>query len=350
MENFKKLFEQDAPDNLIVKISLSLLIIVIGLIFVFVFKKIYKTVIKKEEEKKSTLFQFLDNAIDKTIIPIIYILVFYIALNNLDLPAKVNKYIQVLIVIVATFFGLKFFVNLISFFIEIYFINKENDISKIKNLQGVLIIFKVLIWGLGFILILDNLGYKVSTILAGLGIGGIAVALAAQTIFKDLFSYFIIVFDKPFAVGDFIIVGDLMGTVETIGLKTTRIRSISGEELIFSNSDLTDSRVKNFKRMYNRRVVFSIGVTYDTSLENLKKIPGIIKNIIESIKDTKFDRAHFFKYGDSALIYEVVYFVMGSDYNKYMDIQQEINLKIKEEFDKLKIEFAFPTQTVYVHK
>jgi len=350
MENFKKLFEQDAPDNLIVKISLSLLIIVIGLIFVFVFKKIYKTVIKKEEEKKSTLFQFLDNAIDKTIIPIIYILVFYIALNNLDLPAKVNKYIQVLIVIAATFFGLKFFVNLISFFIEIYFINKENDISKIKNLQGVLIIFKVLIWGLGFILILDNLGYKVSTILAGLGIGGIAVALAAQTIFKDLFSYFIIVFDKPFAVGDFIIVGDLMGTVETIGLKTTRIRSISGEELIFSNSDLTDSRVKNFKRMYNRRVVFSIGVTYDTSLENLKKIPGIIKNIIESIKDTKFDRAHFFKYGDSALIYEVVYFVMGSDYNKYMDIQQEINLKIKEEFDKLKIEFAFPTQTVYVHK
>jgi small-conductance mechanosensitive channel len=350
MENLKKLFEQDAPDNLIVKISLSLLIIVIGLIFVFVFKKIYKIVIKKEGEKKSTLFQFLDNAIDKTIIPIIYILVFYIALNNLDLPAKVNKYIQVLIVIAATFFGLKFFVNLISFFIEIYFINKENDISKIKNLQGVLIIFKVLIWGLGFILILDNLGYKVSTILAGLGIGGIAVALAAQTIFKDLFSYFIIVFDKPFAVGDFIIVGDLMGTVETIGLKTTRIRSISGEELIFSNSDLTDSRVKNFKRMYNRRVVFSIGVTYDTSLENLKKIPGIIKNIIESIKDTKFDRAHFFKYGDSALIYEVVYFVMGSDYNKYMDIQQEINLKIKEEFDKLKIEFAFPTQTVYVHK
>ena len=350
MENFKKLFIQDAPDNLIVKISLSLLIIVIGLIFIFVFKKIYKTVIKKEQEKKSTLFQFLDNAIDKTIIPIIYILVFYIALNNLDLPAKVNKYIQILVVIAATFFGLKFFVNLISFFIEIYFINKENDISKIKNLQGVLIVFKVLIWGLGFILILDNLGYKVSTVLAGLGIGGIAVALAAQTIFKDLFSYFIIVFDKPFAVGDFIIVGDLMGTVETIGLKTTRIRSISGEELIFSNSDLTDSRVKNFKRMYNRRVVFSIGVTYDTSLENLKKIPGIIKNIIESIKDTKFDRAHFFKYGDSALIYEVVYFVMGSDYNKYMDIQQEINLKIKEEFDKLKIEFAFPTQTVYVHK
>lgn len=350
MENLKKLFMQDTSDNLIIKLSLSLLIIIIGLIFIFVFKKIYKTVIKKEEEKKSTLFQFLDNAIDKTIIPIIYILVFYIALNYLDLPAKINKYIQILVIIGTTFFGLKFFVNLISFFIEIYFISKENDVSKIKNLQGVLIVFKVLIWGLGFILILDNLGYKVSTVLAGLGIGGIAVALAAQTIFKDLFSYFIIVFDKPFAVGDFIIVGDLMGTVETIGLKTTRIRSISGEELIFSNSDLTDSRVKNFKRMYNRRVVFSIGVTYDTTLENLKKIPGIIKSIIESIKDTKFDRAHFFKYGDFALIYEVVYFVVGSDYNKYMDIQQEINFKIKEEFDKLKIEFAFPTQTVYVHK
>ncbi|MCX8093619.1 MAG: mechanosensitive ion channel family protein [Candidatus Goldbacteria bacterium] len=349
MDEIKKLFSADTTDNVWIKLSIFAFIIILGFIIIFLLKKLYKTMIKKEEEKKSYLFQFLDTAIDKTIIPILFFGVFYIAFNYLNLSEKVNRYIQIFFIIGATFFGLKFFVNLISFFIELYFINKESDATKIKNLKGVLVVLKVLIWGLGFILILDNLGYKVSTVLAGLGIGGIAVALAAQTIFKDLFSYFIIIFDKPFEVGDFIIVGDLMGTVETIGLKTTRIRSISGEEMIFSNSDLTDSRVKNFKRMYNRRVVFSIGVTYDTPLEKLKQIPGIIKNIIESIKDTKFDRAHFFKYGDFALIYEVVYFVMSSDYNRYMDIQQEINFKIKEEFDRLKIEFAYPTQTVYLN-
>lgn len=350
MENIKRLFSDNTTENIWMKLIIFASIIIIGFFLIFLIKKIYKAIIKKEEEKKSNIFQFIDNAIDRTIIPVLYIGVLFIAFNYLNLGEKINRYIQMLFIIGATFFGLKFFVNLISFLIELYFINKEKDTTKIKNLKGVLIILKVIIWGLGFVLILDNLGYKVSTILAGLGIGGIAVALAAQTILGDLFAYFIIIFDKPFEVGDFIIVGDLMGTVEYIGLKTTRIRSLNGEELIFSNSDLTNSRVKNFKRMYNRRVVFSIGVTYDTSLEKLKQIPIIIKNIIQGIEGTQFDRAHFFKYGDFALIYEVVYYVKGSDYNKYMDIQQEINFKLKEEFDKLKIEFAFPTQTLYIHK
>ncbi len=350
MEKIKKMFLENQSENIWIKLVVFISIILIGFSLIFLIKILYKRIVKKEEEKKSILFQFLDTSIDKTIIPLLYIGLFYIAFSYLDLGVKVNRYIQVLFVIFATFFGLKFFVNMASFLIEIYFISKENDEAKVKNLKGVLVVLKVLIWGFGFVLILDNLGYKVSTVLAGLGIGGIAVALAAQAIFKDLFSYFIIIFDKPFEVGDFIIVGDLMGTVENIGLKTTRIRSISGEEMIFSNSDLTDSRVKNFKRMYNRRVVFQLGVTYDTPLEKLKQVPGLIKNIIENIKDTKFDRAHFFKYGDFALIFEVVYFVQGSDYYRYMDIQQEINFRIMEEFTRLKIEFAFPTQTVYIHK
>lgn len=350
MENIKIFFSGNSSGNIWIKLIIFASIIIIGGILIFIIKKLFKYIIKKEEEKKSTLFQFLYTTIEKTIIPLLYVGLLYIAFSYLDLGAKIAKYIKILFIIFATFFGLKFLVNTASFLIEIYFINKEKDTTKIKNIQGVLVVLKVLIWGLGFIIILDNLGYKVSTILAGLGIGGIAVALAAQTIFKDLFSYFIIIFDKPFETGDFIIIGDAMGTVETIGLKTTRVRSLNGEELIFSNSDLTDSRVKNFKRMYNRRVVFSLGVTYDTSLEKLKQIPVIIKNIIENTKDTKFDRAHFFKYGDFALIYEVVYYVVGSDYNRYMDIQQEINFKIKEEFEKLKILFAYPTQTLYVNK
>ncbi|OQX84714.1 MAG: hypothetical protein B6D55_08545 [Candidatus Omnitrophica bacterium 4484_70.2] len=218
-----------------------------------------------------------------------------------------------------------------------------------RSLKGILRVAKVLVWGLAIVFFLDNLGFKVSTVLAGLGIGGVAVALAAQAILKDLFSYFSIIFDRPFEVGDFIIVDNFLGTVEYIGIKTTRIRSLGGEQLILSNTDLTSSRVRNYKRMEKRRVVFQFGVTYDTPVEKLKKIPKIVEEIIKSVKDTIFDRAHFFSYGDFSLIFEVVYYVLGSSYNKYMDIQQEINLKLKEVFEKEKIEFAFPTQTLYIH-
>ncbi len=349
MEKLNELFITLKNNQIFYKFFIFLAIIFVGFFCIFLFKKIYKKIfLNSKKDTTSNFITFLNSTINNTVIPLLYLTTFYLAFNFIELQDKIFRYIKVLFIILATFFILKFIVNLISFLIEFYLINKSKDASKIKNLKGILIILKVIIWGLGFILILDNLGYKISAVLAGLGIGGIAVALAAQTILGDLFSYFIIIFDKPFEIGDFIIVGDAMGTVETIGIKTTRIRSISGEELIFSNSDLTNSRVKNFKRMYSRRVVFKIGVTYDTPLEKLKQIPDIIKNIILSIKDTKFDRAHFLSYGDFALIYEIVYFVNDSDYNKYMDIQQEINLKLYEEFSKLNINFAYPTQIIFL--
>jgi len=141
-----------------------------------------------------------------------------------------------------------------------------------------------------------------------------------------------------------------LGTVEYTGIKTTRIRSLSGEQLIFSNTDLTNSRVRNYKRMDQRRVVFKLGVVYQTPLEKLKIIPGVIEKIIKSVKDTTFDRAHFFSYGDFSLVFEVVYYVIGSDYNKYMDINQEINFAIKKAFEEKGIEFAYPTQTLFLSK
>ena len=197
---------------------------------------------------------------------------------------------------------------------------------------------------------MDNLGFKISTVIAGLGIGGVAVGLASQAILKDLFSYFSIIFDRPFEVGDFIIIGEYLGSVEHIGAKTTRIRSLSGEQLIFSNTDLTDSRVRNYKRMEKRRVLFRLGVVYQTSLKQLKEIPGIIETVIKNVNDTIFDRAHFLSYGDFSLVFEIVYYVIGADYNKYMDIQQQINFAIKEEFERKGIEFAYPTQTLFVQK
>jgi len=166
----------------------------------------------------------------------------------------------------------------------------------------------------------------------------------------DLFASISIVLDKPFVIGDFIIVGDMLGTVEHIGIKTTRVRSLFGEQLIFSNNDLLNSRIRNYKRMDERRIVFSIGVVYQTPYEKLSAIPGMVREIVEAQEQTRFDRAHFSKFGDFALIYEIVYYVKIPDYNAYMDIQEAINLEIYRKFQEQGIEFAYPTQTVFVAK
>jgi small-conductance mechanosensitive channel len=211
-------------------------------------------------------------------------------------------------------------------------------------------IARVTIWSIVLLAVLDNLGVNITTMIAGLGVGGIAVALAAQNILGDLFASLSIVLDKPFVVGDFLIIGEFLGSVEKVGIKTTRLRSLSGEQLVFSNNDLLSSRIRNYGRMYERRVVFSLGVTYQTPAAKLRKIPDMIREAVESQEHVRFDRAHFQKYGDFALIFEVVYYVLSADYNQYMDIQQGINLKIYEDFEADGIAFAYPTQTLYVNE
>ena len=198
-------------------------------------------------------------------------------------------------------------------------------------------------------MILDNLGFNITALVASLGIGGIAVALAVQNILGDIFASLSIALDKPFVIGDFIIVEDVLGTVEYIGLKTTRLRSLSGEQIVFSNVDLLKSRIRNYKRMFERRVVFTIGVVYQTAHATLERIPALVRSIVEQQPKTRFDRAHFKEYGDSALVFEVVYFVLDSDYNIYMDIQQAINLAIFRRFQVKGIEFAYPTRTLHVY-
>jgi len=181
-----------------------------------------------------------------------------------------------------------------------------------------------------------------------LGVGGIAVALAVQNILGDLFASLSIVLDKPFVIGDFIVVDTFVGTVEHIGLKTTRLRSLSGEQVIFSNTDLLGSRIRNYKRMYERRVVFTLGLVYQTPMEKVESVGKILQEIIELEPQARFDRAHFKEFGDSALVYEIVYFIKTSDFNAYMDAQQRINLAIMQRFEEQGISFAYPTRTVYM--
>ncbi|MBN1825402.1 MAG: mechanosensitive ion channel family protein [Candidatus Eisenbacteria bacterium] len=207
---------------------------------------------------------------------------------------------------------------------------------------------RVILFSITLLLVLDNIpGVQVTTLIASLGIGGIAVALAVQNILSDLFASLSIALDKPFVIGDFIIVGEQMGTVEKTGLKTTRVRSLSGEQLVFSNTDLLSSRIRNFKRMSERRVLFGFGVIYGTPADKLRAIPGMVREIVEARQGVRFDRAHFKAFGESSLDFEIVYYMLTPDYNAYMDTQQAINLALFERFTREGIDFAFPTRTLH---
>ena len=269
----------------------------------------------------------------------------------LKLPSGVSDFLKKGVFVIILFQLALSGSRAIKFLIERYRRQKlESNAAAVTTLSSVGFVLKTLLWFILLLVALDTYGINVTALVAGLGISGIAVALAVQNLLGDLFASFVIVFDKPFVIGDFIIVGDFLGTVEYVGLKTTRIRSLSGEQLVISNGDLLRSRIRNFKRMYERRVVFTIGVLYQTAYEHLIEIPKMIQSIIESQSPVRFDRAHFKEYGAYSLNFEIVYWIQNPDYNVYMDIQQAINLSIFKQFKEKGIEFAYPTQTLFVQK
>jgi small-conductance mechanosensitive channel len=229
-------------------------------------------------------------------------------------------------------------------------IQMEKDRGAATMISAVAFLVQLVLWTVVLLLALDNLGVDVTALIAGLGVGGIAVALAAQNILGDLFASLAIVLDKPFVLRDFIIVDSYLGTVDHIGLKTTRLRSLSGEQLIFSNADLLSSRIRNYGRMYERRVVFTIRATYQTSRQQAERIPGIIRQAVEDQRLTRFDRSHFAAYGEYGLEFESVYYVLSPDYNLYMDIQQAINLAIHARFESEGIAFAIREQRVHLER
>ncbi len=281
--------------------------------------------------------------------PFVYLLTaLYLAALSLTLAESLIGIFQGLFVVIVTF---KFTQILQG--VAVYGLRKwaeqtaKDDPAGAAMMKNMTIVIRLVLWVAAVLFVLDNLDINITAFVASLGVGGVAIALAAQAVLGDAFSSFAIFIDKPFVVGDFIIVGDLLGTVEHVGFKTTRIRSIGGEQLVFSNSDLTNSRIKNYKRMKERRVVFSVGVVYQTSVDQIRAIPTIIKGIIEEHDTTRFDRTHFKNFGDFALVFEIVYYILEPNYNTYMDTQQSINVRIMEEFVRAKIDFAYPTQLVY---
>lgn len=320
--------------------------------FVVLFKIFFTIVInrlKKISQRTQTDLDDFSVSLIENIKPPFYLFIsLYIAANFLVLSEIIRKILLALFLIVITLQIISVLQKIIDFLVAKKILKEgENNRDKETAVKLAVQIIKFSLWIIGIIMILSNFGIEVTSLIAGLGIGGIAVALALQNILSDIFASFSIFVDKPFKSGDFIASGNDMGTVDRIGIKSTRLKTLEGQELIISNRELTESRIINYQGIEKRRVIFSLGITYETPLAQLKKIPQLLTTVIKSTNDTQFGRVHFKTYGDSSLNFEVLYYILTSNFNKYMDIRQEINFKILDIFQQENIDFAYPTQTVY---
>ncbi len=293
-------------DYLLAISTLIACIISIKIIVGLLFRRIKKWAAKTRNVYDDGIIRILE----RNLIPIAYIGSIYLAVSNLTLHPIIGRVFEVLLIITSTIFAINLLTAFLEYLIKIYCFTYHRSNTNIEqSINSLLPALRVIVWLIGIIFLLDNLGFDISTIVASLGIGGVAIALASQGILQDLFSYFSILLDRPVDLGDFIIIGDYSGTIEYVGIKTTRLKSLSGEEIVIANTDLTGSRIRNFKRMLQRRIVFKFGVVYETNSELLAKIPVLIEEIINNTENTTFDRAHFSDYGEYSLNFEVVYFI-----------------------------------------
>lgn len=333
---------------------MSAIVIAAIVFFVLIFlRRIAEGRAKTFSQKESAPFrEFLLEFIHSTKTWFFVAIAAFVGLHFLVLPFRLERVFQsffiILFLIQITLWGFR----VIEFLLRAQVhkqIEASGDASMFESMVPTLrFIGRVAFLALVLLLGLSNLGIDITALIAGVGVTGIAVALAVQNILGDLFASISILLDKPFVVGDFIVMDDIMGNVEKIGLKTTRIRSLSGEQLVISNGDLLNGRIRNFKRMQERRISFSFGVVYQTPYEKLKAIPAIVKESVEAQEGTRFDRAHFMTYGDFSLNFDVVYYVEAPDYLTYANVQQGINLELYRRFDEEGIVFAYPTQTLFL--
>jgi small-conductance mechanosensitive channel len=277
------------------------------------------------------------------------VLAAYLGLQSLDTTPRADRVAFVLVTIVSFWqAGLWLSAAAIAVLDRKRRASATTDREVLGSLGIIGFVARVLIWAVVVLLMLDNLGVDITALVAGLGIGGIAVALAVQNVLGDLLASLSITFDKPFIVGDFLAVGEFLGSVEYIGIKSTRLRSLSGEQIVMSNADLLSSRLRNYGRMAQRRISFTIGVAYETPADTLERLPALIREIVTAESGVRFDRSHFARFAAASLDIETVYFVLSADYNEYMDVQQRINLAILRRFEALRVEFAYPTQKLWL--
>ena len=343
------------PDPIYGELIWSIILLISFLILGFIVDHIFEHYFKKLAKKTKTK---LDDEIIKNVKKPIYVLVIFFGLfffvQNISILEEYREYINPAFLLIEILL-IAFIFTRVTNVLFAWYAKRQEKRKKVS--QHILFVFRGIFNGIIYLIAFFVFMAIAGIDLTGLAIGGAATAIvigfALQHVLSDFFSAFSIYFDRPFEIGDFIVVGDYAGTVKRIGMKSTRVQLLQGEELILSNKELTTASIRNFKKMTRRRIDFSFGVTYNTPLKKLKKIPGIIKSIINPEKLEyvhSLDRVHFTEFGDFSLNFEVVYYLKTQEYNLYKDTQQEINFRIKEAFEKEGIEMAFPTQTIFLEK
>ncbi|TFH24233.1 mechanosensitive ion channel family protein [Candidatus Bathyarchaeota archaeon] len=335
--------------EMIASIIIFLLAAVIGWLVYYTFSKYLIALMKKT---KTTLDDSIHRTLKPVTILIIIIVGLYFSLSTLSFLQVYENQLSEIFSILGILIGAFTLTRITNIIID-WFAKRKSENTNGKNHHILFLLKKIVqlfVYIMAFLMVLWVLDINLSGIVVGLGVGGIAIAFALQSTLSDVFSAFSIYFDRPFEIGDFIIVGDHSGTVTNIGIKSTRLSLLQGEELVISNQELTSSHIRNFRKLERRRITFTIGVTYNTPSSKLKKIPGIIRKIMQDIELAEMDRVHFTEFSDFSLKFLVIYYVRVADYSKYLEVQEAINFAIKEAFEEEAIEMAFPTQTLYFNK
>jgi len=348
MIEFQQILEYTVGGNSVAEIAIAIAIFPVVLIVMkMVRTQVIGRMLKLSKRTSTQVDDVVTSFLGGIKTPIYVLVALFIALQGISIPDSLNLIVNIAILITVVSQVVKLLEEIFFTLLGTQF-RRSNPASELPGIFRIGI--RLILWSIGGLLILSNAGVDITSLVAGLGIGGLAISLALQNILSDLFASFSLAVDKPFEIGDFIVVGEHTGTVKNIGMKTTRITSLEGEEVVISNAELTSARVQNYKKMEKRRIVMSIGVTYDTTTDQLQRANAIMKEAVSAQENAEFGRSHFRSFGGSALLFEVVYFMLTGDYTAYMDTQQSINVYIHQKFQEAGIEMAFPTQTVYLKK
>ncbi len=323
-------------------------LIILKIFQVVILRKLRKMALKTQTQADDMLIEIFQGVRP----PFYFSFSLFLALRYLNISDFVNKALFVILVAMVVVEIIRAVDRVILFYTDKYVDKTDKNASEKKQAKSMMRILRTFMvsamWIIAILVVMSNLGLNVTSLVASLGIGGIAIALAVQNILSDMFSSFSIFVDKPFKVGDVIVVGQDSGTVERIGLKSTRIRTIRGEELVVSNKELTSIRIQNLKKMKKRQDKFVIGVTYETPKTKLSKIPRIIKQVVGTVNGAKYKRCHLVEFGPSSINYEVAFEVIPPDFNTFIKAKHKINMGIIDSFNKEQIDFAYPTQTIHV--
>ncbi len=323
--------------------AIAIGIIVVGVIVLNIIKTIVLKRLKKIAQRTETsVDDLIIRMITRGVLPLCYIIVIYIGVRTLNLSNFLVKALRIAMAVVAVFYVVRILIMGIDSLLT-YYLKKQGKEQSKGAMKGVMIMVQVVLWVFGLVWLLGNLGYDIGSLLAGLGIGGIAIALAAQSFLGNVLAYFSVLFDRPYEVGEFLIIGSELGTVTHIGIMTTRIQSLSGEELSYSNKNMLNEWIHNYSRMEKRRAVFGFNVSYDTPPDVLERIPDEVKKIILAQEKVTLDRVHFCEFREYYLYFEGVYYSMEPGYGEYRDKQQKINLAIMRKFEEMGVKFAFST-------